>query len=94
MLDNQTLDNHQSPQAFPAYKVPQAFADDMADKFAAMGDSLMAYELLEALLDPIALDDSSLSSIDSKQMGAMLRIVNGHFHTWKSAAQSLLDKAS
>jgi len=94
MPDTHTLNNPDAFSAHPAYRVPKAFADDMADKLAAMGDSLMAYELLEALLDPISLDESPIASLDSKQMSAMLRIVNGHFHTWRSAVQSLLDKAS
>jgi len=72
----------------------QVLIEDIADKLAALGDSRHAYDLIEMLVDPVVPDGVYVPQPDGKQLGALLRIVNGHFYTWLSSAEAMLERAS
>ncbi len=72
----------------------KALIEDIADKLAALGDSRHAYDLIEMLVDPVVPDGVYVPQPEGKQLGALLRIVNGHFYTWLSSAEATLERAS
>lgn len=76
------------------YTPLQALIEDIADKLAALGDSRHAYDLIEMLVDPIVPEGVYAPQPDGKQLGALLRIVNGHHYTWLAAAEATLERAA
>jgi len=70
--------------------LPADFVEDMSDQLNGLDDVKRSLDLLEVLVDPIVISGKVLNQMDHKQLGAMLRNLNGLFHARLASARNVL----